>query len=285
MLAVLLFLMLLGSLNYANNPAYLLTFLLISLSTNAMYQTWHNLRGVQIQQMATRPVFCGQEACFQYQLSSQNSTEKPAIQVNFDFSQASVADLKTSQLPEILSLNHLTHHRGMVKPGALIVSTRFPLGLFRAWCYIDNVEGVLVYPKLAKESPYLFVSSNNLLHKNNQADMLGNDDFLQLRNYQLGDSPRQIDWKAFAKERGLMSKQFSSQQGDPLIIDWSNFSDEKIETRLSLMARAIVSADNNHLAYALHLPNMKIASNSGSKHRHECLSALALFDNTGHSSD
>ena len=68
--ATLLFLMLIGAVNYGNNPAHLLTFLLAGLGSNAIYLTWRNLRGLQLRSDGASPVFAGEPAIFHVHLDA-----------------------------------------------------------------------------------------------------------------------------------------------------------------------------------------------------------------------
>ena len=80
--ATLLFLMLIGAVNYGNNPAHLLTFLLAGLGSNAIYLTWRNLRGLSVHCDGSAPVFAGQPAGFVVRLDP-GDRERPAVQIGF----------------------------------------------------------------------------------------------------------------------------------------------------------------------------------------------------------
>jgi len=272
--AALLVLMLIGSLNYGNNPAYLLTFFLVSMAVNAMYQTWRNLRGVQLRLLYSEPVFCGQHILLRFQLNSGDGIEHPAIQVQID-DEAAIDDLPANGRNQLLEVALPTGRRGWLYPGRVTVSSRYPLGLFRAWCYVSLEGRVLVYPKPASISPPL---TRELDTSGEQGmDKQGHDDFFALRDYRHGDSPRHIDWKTLARERGLMSKQFTSPLGQPQLLDWFALSGST-EDKVSQLTRATLDAEENGIAYGLHLPGRQIEPALGAPHRHACLMALACFD-------
>jgi uncharacterized protein (DUF58 family) len=48
----------------------------------------------------------------------------------------------------------------------------------------------------------------------------GEEEFNMLRAYRAGDAPRQIAWKALAREQGLLTKEFSAMASSELWIDW-----------------------------------------------------------------
>src|SRR3546814_18869594 len=43
-------------------------------------------------------------------------------------------------------------------------------------------------------------------------------DFHQMREYRIGDSLRQIDWKATARARKLISREYQDEKNQPLIV-------------------------------------------------------------------
>ena len=90
---VLLILLLVGSINYANNPAFLLTFLLTGLFLQTIFHTWRNLLGLEIRWLEARPVFAQQEASFSFLIQSQGQRNHPAVQLAFTGCQPSVADI------------------------------------------------------------------------------------------------------------------------------------------------------------------------------------------------
>jgi len=79
--AILLLLMLLGSINYANNLGFLLTFLLVGLGLVTMLHTWRNLVGLALNSGRATPVFAGEDAYFEIQLINQRRWSRPGIQL------------------------------------------------------------------------------------------------------------------------------------------------------------------------------------------------------------
>ena len=273
--AVLMMLMLLGALNYDNNPAYLLTFFLVAVALNAMYQTWRNLRGVQARMLSSEAVFCGQDVTVRFQLGVEDGEERPAIQVQIDDYRA-IDDLPASGDRRILALQLPTGRRGWFYPGRLTLSTQYPLGLYRAWCYIELSERILVYPRLGARDDRLVGGDEQ--QQGNGSARSGQEDFFGLRDYRRGDSPRLIDWNSLARERGVMSKQFTTPQGHPRLIDWHALAGNDSEQKISLLARAVVDADMAGEPFALRLPGQTLDAAQGPAHRHACLAALACFE-------
>ena len=271
---ILLILMLVASLNYDNNPSYLLTFLLFGLGSNAMFFTWRNLHGLRIRLHATSPVFAGDPA--RLALAPAGGI-RPALAFAVA-DQATVGDTGQADIPVTLELPSL--RRGWLDPGELEISSRYPLGLFRAWTLIDIDTPVLVYPRPAEASelPDALYSTN----QESLREQAGDEEFYGLRVFRPGDPLSHVDWKGLARERELMTKQFSDPAQDkPFIIDWQLFAPRETEARLSMMTRLVIDAEQAAQTYGLSLPGKSIEPGRGERHYHRCLKALALFGMAG----
>ena len=72
-----LFAMFLGAMNYANNLALGLTFMLGALALTAMHYCHRNLAGMLIRSAASEPVFAGQTARFRIALENAANAGAP----------------------------------------------------------------------------------------------------------------------------------------------------------------------------------------------------------------
>jgi len=270
--AILVFLMLLGAVNYGNNPAHLLAFLLAALGGNAIYLTWRNLRGLRLHCLGSAPVFAGQAAGFRFEVFGEER-ERPAIQLTFEDSEPVLLDIpdEVGLLRRELQIGDLP--RGLHAPGRLVVSTQYPVGLFRAWCYVECDRQVLVYPQPGESwrAPGDDASSCD-----DGGDGNGSEDFAGLRSYVAGDQPSRIDWKSYARDRGLNTRLFSGQSDAPLWILWEDAPGTDHEARLSALCRAVLDAEAAGRQYGLRTANGAIEPDSGTSHRHKCLRQLAL---------
>lgn len=269
----LLFLMLLGAVNYGNNPAHLLTFLLAGLGSNSIYQTWRNLRGLRLACQGAQPVFAGEAARFLFDLDA-DGRERPALQLMFDGGEPVLLDLAAqgTRIGQVVELPDLP--RGLHRPGRLIVSTHYPVGLFRAWCYVEVEQTVLVYPAVGlRWTP----PGSEGERPEGGGSGSGSDDFAGLRAYQTGDQPSRIDWKSYARDRGLNTRLFSGFSESPLWLRWDDAPGDGVETRLGALTRAVIDAEAAGRAYGLVLPRDRVEPGQGSSHRHRCLRLLALY--------
>lgn len=270
--AILVALMLLGAVNYGNNPAHLLTFLLAALGSNAIYLTWRNLRGLRLRCIGTAPVYARQTASLVIELDS-DERERPALQFGFEGAEPIVLDLQAgdTQLRREVPLPELP--RGRHRPGRLVASTHYPLGLFRAWCYIECESPVLVYPMPGIS---WHPTGTESAAADDAGHSSGSEDFAGLRTYLPGDQPSRIDWKSYARDRGLNTRLFSGQTSVPVWLDWQQAPGSDTEARLSALCRAVLDAELAGQTYGLRAPSGEIAPSTGASHRHRCLRLLAM---------
>ncbi len=269
-----LLLMLLGSINYANNLGFLLTFLLAGLGLVVMLHTWRNLLGLQLQQGKSDAVFAGEKARFKIRLINGHSREHPAISLRLPEGMEAAADIAPSST-DSRTLAMATHRRGRLPLPRLTLSTRFPSGLLRAWCYIDLPGECLVYPRPGPRLPP--AGKDDYRHSSEGDRGVGVDDFVGMRPYHDGDSPRHINWKALAREQALQTKQFGGDRSERRWLDWDELEESDTEARLSRLCRGVIDACEQQLEFGLRLPSVEITPARGQAHRQKCLAALALF--------
>jgi uncharacterized protein (DUF58 family) len=105
----------------------------------------------------------------------------------------------------------------------------------------------------------------------------GADEWLGLRPFRDGDSPRQVDWKAYAREAPLLVKEYSASGAELRVFEFDTLSNLPIEARVEQMARWVIDAEAGGERYGLTLPGTFIKPDRGPEHRHRCLAALATY--------
>lgn len=272
---MLLMALLIGSVNYANNPAFLLTFLLAGLLTNTMFSTWRNLRGIKIRWLKANAVFAGQEAEFMFEVFHWDNRPHHAIHLALDPDLPTIFNIDTNKSNKV-SVKLSSQKRGRLKPTRITLESRYPLGLLRAWCYLQAPEvEAIIYPIPGEH--WAAPAGTNYRGSLNGDKGVGTDDFIGHRDFHRGDSPKRIDWKVFAAGKGLLVKQFGGDRKNLLWLDWNDFKSNDDEYRLRQLCQAVLLLDEQQINYGLRLPQLKISPAHGEKHRHQCLKALALF--------
>lgn len=268
-------LMLVGSVNYNLSLGFVLTFLLFGLWIVTLLHTWRNLAHVALRPGKTTRVFAGEPAAFEIQLVNTSAVERIAIALDRAPTPTVFADVEPYDVGSA-NLHVRTERRGWLELGRFRISTTYPLGLFRAWGYVELPLSTLVYPAPEADAPPLprpaMLDGMGGMHGE------GTDDFAGLRNYYPGDSLRHIAWKAAARSDVLLTKQFSGRAGRELVIDWREIpATLGLEQKLSRLTSWVLTADDSGLRYAFMIPGVEFPASSGAQHRDACLEALATF--------
>jgi uncharacterized protein (DUF58 family) len=159
--------------------------------------------------------------------------------------------------------------------GKITISTVYPLGLVRAWAYVDMDMHCIVYPQ---PGPYRPMPAILHHYQGEQSGYTaGSDDFHGFRPYQPGDSLRHIHWKALARALPMLTKKFTAGESPDLWLDWAMLPLLDNEARLRVLCRLVLEADRSGRAYGLRLPGAEIPPARSALHQHRCLEALALF--------
>ena len=275
--ALALIVMLLGAVNYNLALGHALVFLLAGLGIVGMIHTFRNLHGLVVTPGRCEPVFAGETAHFPLVLDNDRPSPRPALELAADlgFPVNATVDAKKGTKTNI----PLTaHRRGWLELPRVRLSTRYPLGLFTAWAYLQPAMRCLVYPcPVAAPLPPALPSAAG----GERSGDGGQEDFAGFRQRQPADSPRHIAWKASARdmEGPLLVKQFAGGAQVEGIFDWQQ-TDPTLpeETRLGILPGWVLAADAADIRYGLRLPALDIPSASGDAHRQCCLEALALFE-------
>ena len=168
-----------------------------------------------------------------------------------------------------------TENRGRIALPRFGVRTLFPFELFRSWAWLHMDLAGLVYPHPADFAPAPPPTQTAQGHR--QHDARGEEDFAGLRKFNIGDSPRHVAWKAFARSGQLLSKQFAGADTSSQWFDFDAVESDDVEQRLSILTRWIIESDRTREDYGLRLPGREFAPSHGDGHRRRCLEALALF--------
>ena len=274
--ALLLFVMLVGSTNYSNSLGFLLTFLLASLGMISILHAYRNLARLTVHAGKAQAVFCGQQARYVLQVDNQHKQNRYAIMFHLVQQTPVMIDVMGFSTANI-ELTQPTTRRGWLPISTVTIATRYPLGLVQAWSHLNLMTTCLVYPRPAMSSMTMPASSADK-GDNKPSHKTGSDDFLGFRNYHPGDSPRHVDWKAFARGQDLLTKQFSDGETREQWLDWEDLQGLDSEERLSQLCRWVIDADAAGCRYGLRLPGTRFDIGLGTDHKHRCLEALALFE-------
>ncbi|MCZ2495595.1 DUF58 domain-containing protein [Xylophilus sp. Kf1] len=284
MLALVLLVLLVASINFQLNLGYLLTFLLGGSALAAMHVGHANLRGATLHLTPPAPVFAGSAAALQVEIADDGKPSR-APRHGIAVGLRGQPERAFTDVPAGgragLSIGWTPPGRGLHALPPIEAETRFPIGAFRAWTVWRPAAELLVYPQ--PEQPAVPLPAGAPREGSTQhtgALPAAGTDPEGVRPYRRGDPLRQVVWKlsarAIAAGIGDLTSRDSARPGEhDLWFDLQHTGAPDLETRLSRLCAWVVAADQLGQPYGLRLPGQEIAPDQGAAHRHRCLEALA----------
>ena len=273
-----LLVMLMAAINFQNNLSYALTFLLATLFVVATLHTFANLSGLTIRAVRAQPAFPGQQSEFELMVERGRQRDHFALHLKWAESTEALINLLEEDSVNV-RLHMAVGQRGWFSPGRLMLESTYPLGLLRCWTWVDLDLHALVYPRPvpSPELPGLATDTPD----GASVAVVGSDDFYGFRDYQKGDSLRQIHWKGLAKGQGVQSKQHTAYADRSVWLDWDAFPNLGIEQRLSHLCYWALEFEGKHEEYGLRLPGVLIEPGVGARHLERVLKELAVYRHEG----
>ncbi len=278
--AVLLTAMLLGALNYNNNAALLLAFLLATAAQLSTFRTWRNLSGLDVGTVHAQPVFAGEPAVFRLNIYERQGFERPILEldsVHADAQNTGARLTLAAGQSGMLEMPVATSRRGWLECPRLRLSTIYPLGLFKAWSWVYPQQRCLVYPQPLDNAPALPRPSVGDGKRNLQPEP--DADFAGLRDYRQGDHLKDIAWKATARMNKLISREEPPTAYSELQFKLSQTGSQDIEHGLRVLTTWVLLAEQRSLKYGLSLTGVEVEPDNGPAHLNQCLRTLALWQN------
>jgi uncharacterized protein (DUF58 family) len=273
--AAMVFAMIIGAMNYANNLALGLAFLLGALGLVAMHHCHGNLLGLRLAVSVPQPVFAGGQARFGIALENGARLARHGVVVTDEFGESDAVTIKPDGRA-VVAVRARAAQRGRLRLGGFRLGSRYPFGLFRSWTWMHLPLECVVYPRpsdldLAPPPRETDVGSA-------QESRRGDEDFAGLRSFHAGDPPSRIAWKVYARGMGLFVKEYGGTSVTSHVFDYDALGGLDREARLSLICRWVLDAHAAGHAYGLKLPGTELPVNLGTQHRDRCLKTLALFE-------
>jgi len=268
----LVLLLIVGAINYQNSLVYGVAFTLGSLFLVTILYTFRNLSGLTIELVSAATGFVGEDVAFHVRVTRPKGKGREGIQLGWIGAIPQWAEVYDSEGCTV-KLFVRAESRGWLEPGRLLIETYYPLGLLRAWTWVDLGARALVYPKP------LFVDSPEQIARHGEdgelLDPQGSDDFSDMRRYRLGDPVRHIMWRVYARSDQLLVKEYASFLDPRLMLEYHRLGGG-VEERLSRLTGMALNAARADREFGLVLPGMTINPGGGDAHRDVVLRALAL---------
>lgn len=276
----LLMLLVLAAINYQASLVYAVAFLLGSVFLVTILYTFRNLSGLRLEFAGGRPGFVGEDIEFAVRVvrptgrGRSSGRAREGIQISFPEGIARWVELY-DQEADLVRLYVQGERRGYLHPGRLLLETYYPLGLLRAWTWVDLDASALVYPRpLFAEFP---ASVSGRRDEGELLDPQGSEDFSDIKAYQPGDPVKHIMWRSYARGGDeLMVKRYASFVEPRLWLDLDNVSGE-LEERLSRLTGLALHATRLGREFGLRLGGAEIKPGLGEAHLERVLRELALY--------
>ncbi len=267
----------LGAVNYQNNLAFALVFLLLGLFLVSVLHTYANLAGLCLRGLRARPTYAGEPAAFELALEAPGRRERCAIELAWREEPPQSIDSVLAEAP--VTLFRRSRHRGRLRPGRLRVSSRYPLGLLQAWSWVDLDLEALVYPRpLACPAPHSPAGSGERGSPRRGDD---GDELHAFRPYRPGDPLRQVLWKAYARD-GVLQTGLMARRSEPRVwLDFDGLEGGDAERRLCGLCHWVLQLSARGVPFGLRLPGVEVSPAAGEAQREAALRALALWRDGG----
>lgn len=274
MLGLLMFAMLMGSLNFNNNLGLLTTFIVAALALNSMLLAYHNLRGIRILRCQATAVHAGDIALLSVSFNDSDGRQRPALELNSAEHCHGFDLLRGARVDAVLPVQ--TNHRGWKAVGRLRLQTSYPMGLFEAWAWFWPDIDIRVWPRPADNAPPLPRHGQDAVgrHSTRRPD---SDTFHSLRAWRPEDPLHRIAWKASQRHQALLAREFRAEASEHVILDLEMTPASDLELRLSILTAWVLQAHHKNLEWSLKLGHQQLGPGRGEAHRVACLNALSEF--------
>ncbi|MBK7892515.1 MAG: DUF58 domain-containing protein [Bdellovibrionales bacterium] len=273
-------LMLLIGAAYQNNLVNLLGFFMLALMFTAMISTHNNINNLVLKNVEAVHGFA--DSTFAVAAIVFNHDNSVKLNCEFtirSFKKEAQYDARRPISPQTDSRLLASFHapgRGLHELSLFVLSTTAPFGLFKAWQYQPSHAYAVIYP----------VRSGQLAWRK-AADSIGDglkrtagaEEFSEHRAYRDGDSLKRIDWRIYAKGRGLLTKQYDEAAQTTLCFDFSSLpgNEATTEVKLQQLSQWVDIASKKNETFTLKLPHRTLGPNRGVSFAHQAWSELAQF--------
>lgn len=265
------FLLLIIGLIYANNYVLLFNFILFCLVLGSMFYTHHNLRGLNIFFIGVENGYEKEANLLKITFQSTNPEGHDRIEVEafhpdlISFS-GKPFFMKTQSSIAGHEMSLVFQGRGKKTLNYVGISTKFPLGFFKAFTYFNIDSSFYCYPERVDQKLTIAKLEDGTNNEKEETE---------LRNYRLGDPLKRVDWKKLAKSNHWYTKSLSGNEHQIIYITLEKNSTE-IESQIKQASFLISQAETNGMEYGIRMNDQVIiTSDKGSIHQENCLRFLS----------
>lgn len=257
---------------YANNYVLLFNFILFCLFLGSMFYTNFNLSGLKLISAQISSVHVNESGLLTLHFNSTNSQGHYFIRPYFKSSLLKIIN-QTQTFPvssenSKISIPLVGIARGREKIQSIYIETLFPFNFFRCFTFFRIDQECFVYP----EKQRLNLHEEIIIEESLNED---GDDFF-IRDYQIGDSLKRVDWKKLAQTNRWYTRQFQNAKPNPVLLVMNNDSKEE---NLKSICFALHTLHQQDIKYGIKLgQDILISPENSPQHLIHCLRELANYE-------
>ncbi len=259
--------------NYQNNLIIGLGILMLGLFVTSILLCYRNLAGIDLSARPIGEVYQGNTLGIAIGLSARQTSYH--LQLSYHNKQSvTLAQLTTDSQDVYVPFNAV--RRGFIEPPRLTLVSAFPLGLCRAWTYVNLANPLWVFAApIASTLLSAQFTPDNQTGKG--APQTGADEFIGLKNYVVGDALNRVAWKQWAQKNTMQVKQFHQPQGLPQWLILPEVYGAARELAISQLTFKVNELIAQGISVGLALPRQRLPPDDSEAHRLRCLQALAAL--------
>ncbi len=292
---VAIFILGIAAINTGNNMLYLILATLLSLIVISGMMSEPILRKIMIKRQFPQRVYRGTPTRARLVIKN-NKRLVPSYSINIDELPIDNVDSEPTYIVKLdpnAAATHITKYnfkkRGLTTLDGFRLKTRFPFGLFMKFKTTLSKEQILVYPAVRSLTPGEVLKTLNSSGVNHHTVRGDGTDIYGLRNYTKNDDARHIHWKASARTKRLLTKEYEKENDNKIVIVFDNFppsgeddNDLDNERRFEAIVDRTASLANHFIEKDYHV-SLKTRSNeipfsSGGDQLERILHHLAIIE-------
>lgn len=269
---VVVLLVFVGGINYENSLMLGTAFLLASLFLVTIVATFLNLSGVQISAPRAEAAHVGELAFVELNLQVTKAPRYGLTLVLGDY--RDTVHLEPGKDLSVL-VPFVAQRRGKGYPPRILLESRYPLGLVRAWTWLSLDQYAVIYPKPV---PCEMQAVGEGDHGKKQAiKRQEEEEYAGVREYREGDSLKAVHWKHLAKTGDLYTKMREGSTAASMLLTLQSIPGPSLEARLGQLAWWVDELTRRQVPFGLALPGEKLAIGNGPHQWSKAMHMLALY--------
>ena len=271
-IALNLILLILG-LVYANNYILLFNFILFCLFLGSMFYTHFNLSGLTLKSAQFPPLYVNESGLLNLSFKSSNAQGHYFIRPYFKSSTIKLLEPNktfpiSSKDNTVVNISIQAISRGHDNIKSIYIETLFPFNFFRCFTFFKIDQSCLIYPE---RSDLRLHEEIELIEEGREEG----DDFF-IREYQIGDSLKRVDWKKLAQTNRWYTRQFQTARPNPILLI---LNETPLEDTLKSICFTMHILHQQDVKYGLKLGHkILISPDHSSRHLNNCLRELARYE-------